>query len=272
MNPDDRDRLVKAIAAQVLARLEPSDPVLLAPVGISGRHVHLASGDLVSLFGREAALTPWRGLRQPGQFAAEETVAVVGPKSVIPAVRVVGPLRPRSAVELSAGDLRTLGYEGRIGAGQPFDVTLAGPAGVVRLSQAGMISPRHLHIPPAAAAAAGVKDGDAVGARLGVLGRRVVFYDVRVRVDEAYALELHLDADEANACGAAPDDVAEILLAAVNPRRVGGGRSKRRVVTEEDVVRARRAGVSPEIAGALLTPGAKDALAKWFPDLAADYA
>ena len=272
MTADDREDLVRAATAAVRERLRAAAaPSFVAPVGVSGRHCHLTPGDLATLFGGGAGLHEARALRQPGQFAAVEEVAVIGPGGVLPGVRVVGPLRSRSVVEVGAADLFRLGLAPGLSPGKPVAVTLAGPAGVVRLTDGGVISRRHLHASPAEAERLGVRDGMVVAARLGVPGRRVVFDDVLVRVGADMALELHLDRDEANACGARDGDEAEVLLepAASSPATAapGAGRRAKVLITEEDVVRAHREGRPPAVRGALLTPWARDALHKYFPEL-----
>ncbi len=272
MAADDRDEVVRVATAAVLARLRAgAAPSFRVPVGVSGRHVHLAAGDLATLFGAGRSLTVARELGQPGQFAAAETVTVIGPKGTLSAVRVVGPVRPKTAAELAASDLAALGMSADINAGEPFAVVLAGPEGVVRLPETGVISRRHLHATPADARRLGLADGAVVAARLGVPGRVATFGDVLVRVAEAAALELHIDRDEANACGARTGDEAEIIFGdAFASRPAPAHRGKRTLVTEADVITAHRRGLTPDIGGVLLTPSARDALRKYFPALAGD--
>jgi putative phosphotransacetylase len=214
-------------------------------------------------------LTEVRPLRQPGQFAARETVAVVGPAGTLAGVRVVGPTRDRTLVELTAGNVVSLGLaDGQVRAGEPFPVVLAGPAGVVRVAEGGVVARRHLHVPAGEAAAFGWADGASVRARLGVPGRTVVFEDVWVRVASTAAFELHLDRDEANACGARTGDRAAILGPGTEAAGRGtGAAGNRRLLTEGDVVAAHRRGTTPVVAGAILTPYAREAIRKYFPEL-----
>ena len=129
------------------------------PVGISGRHTHLTRADLNALFGKWHELTPVRDLSQPGQFLSRETVSLIGPDGIINDVRVLGPTRPASAVELMRSDLYRLGYDPEIPAGERFRVKVAGPEGVLTMPEGGVISPRHLHAAPEDAERYGLKDG-----------------------------------------------------------------------------------------------------------------
>lgn len=270
MAADDREAEVRAATeARGTARPAEESVICEAPVGVSGPHLHLAPGDLATLFGPGASLTEARPLRQPGQFAARETVAVVGPAGTLAGVRVVGPTRARTLVELTAANVVSLGLRGgEVRAGEPFPVVLAGPAGVVRVPEGGVVARRHLHVPPAEAAAFGLIDGASVRARLGVPGRSVIFEEVWVRVAATAAFELHLDRDEANACGARTGDRAAILGSGggASPER-GTPAGGRPLLTEADVEAAHRRGTVPKVAGAILTPYAREAVRKYFPEL-----
>jgi putative phosphotransacetylase len=203
MAADDREALVRAATAAVLAKLaDGTARTFFAPVGVSGRHAHLSPGDLKTLFGPGASLTAEAPLAQTGQFRAAEVFTIVGAAESIPGVRVVGPARSATVVELAAGDVARLGVGRPVRAGEPFAVTLAGPAGVVHLPEGGVVARRHLHASTAEGEKFGLTDGQVVSARVGVAGRRLVFADVLVRVSEQGVLELHIDRDEANACGA----------------------------------------------------------------------
>jgi putative phosphotransacetylase len=271
MASPDRDDLARAVAAAVARALAGgAGRTFEAPLGVSAGHVHLSPGDLKTLFGAGASLTPERQLRQPGQFAAAERVAVIGPGGSRAGVRVVGPTRVRTVVELPASDVRELGLAATVRAGEGFGVTLAGPAGVVHLPSAAVISPRHLHASPADAERLGLSDGETARVRLGVPGRKVIFEDVRVRVADDMALEVHVDADEADACGAQTGDAAEVLWDSPGAAEKPKARPARTLITEEDIIAALRRGETPRLAGAILTPFAKDAVRKYFPALAAD--
>lgn len=175
------------------------------PVGVSNRHIHLCREHLDILFGSGYELTHFKDLSQPGQYACKETLTIVGPSlRPIENVRVLGPLRNASQVEISRTDSFTLKVKppvresGSISGSAP--ITIIGPKGVVTLKEGCIIANRHIHMSIADGAAFGVKDGeyvtvDAVGER------RTRFYDVQVRVSDKFALEMHLDTDDANAAG-----------------------------------------------------------------------
>lgn len=174
------------------------------PVGISNRHVHLSQQDLDTLFGSGYELTKMKDLSQTGQYACKETVTVCGPKGAIEKVRILGPVRPETQVEILAGDGFKLGVksEPRLSgdlAGTP-GVTLVGPKGTVQMKQGVIIAQRHIHMHPDDVAAFGVHDGQSVsiesdGIRGGILR------NVLIRVTSASTLECHLDTEEANAMG-----------------------------------------------------------------------
>ena len=272
MAADDREALIRAATAAVLARLaDGTARTFFAPVGVSGRHAHLAPGDLKTLFGPDASLTVEAPLAQTGQFRAAEVFTVVGAADSIGGVRVVGPTRSSTVVELGAGDVARLGLRPTPRAGEPFAVTLAGPAGVVHLPEGGIIARRHLHASTAEGEKLGLADGQVVSARVGAAGRRLILEDVLVRVSEQGVLELHIDRDEANACGVATGDRAEIIVreAATSPPGYGGRpvAARRRLVTEADVTAAHLAGRIPDLEGAILTPYGRDAVRKYFPEL-----
>lgn len=204
-----------------MSHVPPMLPALV-PLAISARHVHLTQGSLERLFGAGHVLTPHLALSQPGQFAARETVTLVGPRRSLPHVRIVGPLRSEDQVEISRTDEIELGLDAPLREsgdlkGTP-GIAIEGPAGRIVLDH-GVICPlRHIHMSPADAAVLGVADGDRVAAEVMRSGRRLRFSDVLVRVAPDFKLELHLDTDEGNAAGARPGD--EVLLAEVTPCRV----------------------------------------------------
>jgi acetate kinase len=181
------------------------------PIGVSAHHVHLSQQDVEKLFGQGHTLTPKLPLAQPGQFACEEQVRLIGPRGSIDRVRVLGPARNESQVEIS----RTEGY--RLGINAPVrmsgdldgtpGLTLEGPAGQAELRNGVIYAQRHLHMTPTDARKLGLQSGDVV--RLRVEGEReVVFGDVAVRVSPKFKLEFHLDTDEANAADMNTGDVA----------------------------------------------------------------
>ena len=186
--------------------LKRSSPLLAEPnlvVSISARHCHLTDQDVETLFGQGRTLTPMKDLYQDGFYAAEETVMVVGPRRrMLPAVRVLGPTRPHSQVELAFTDGISMGIDlpvrpsGKV-EGSPGCV-LVGPAGVVELKQGVIRAERHVHMNFDHAAHYGVKNGDRLNLRV-VSTCSVVFNDLLVRADATSKLEVHLDTDEGNA-------------------------------------------------------------------------
>lgn len=225
------------------------------PIGVSNRHLHLSIEHAKALFGRDA-LTVTRQLSQPGQFAAAETVTVIGPRGRIEGVRVVGPPRDATQFELSLTDARRIGIEAPVAASGALErssggVRLEGSAGSVALDRGVIIAARHLHVSPDDAGRWGVRDGDQVDVRCGRGAREVRYAQVLVRSGPSHATELHLDTDEAFAAGVATGDRATIV--AHHPRTP----PKRVLITERDVLRIARAGERlPD--HALLTPSARD--------------
>ena len=185
---------------------------LFVEMEASGRHVHLTEDQVRTLFGHD--LTPVKPLSQPGQFAAKERLTVAGPKGKLENVAVLGPARKAGQVELSLTDARALGLtvpvrqSGDI-KGSP-GVTLIGPRGQVELQQGAIAAQRHIHLPPAAATRFGVKDQQVVKLQT-FTARPLIFDDVVVRVSPDFAPRVHLDYDEANACGFAPGDFGRII-------------------------------------------------------------
>ncbi|MDR2602036.1 MAG: phosphate propanoyltransferase [Spirochaetaceae bacterium] len=183
-------------------------------VGISNKHLHLSDGDLAKLFGSGAKLTVKKELKQPGQFAAEEVVDVVGPKGTLKSVRVLGPTRKESQVELAQTDARTIGLtlpvrESGVLDGSP-GVKLIGPAGEAELCKGAVIALRHIHLSPEQAVEAGVKDKDLVTVKT-YGSRPLIFEDVLIRSGSAHTREFHVDTDEGNAAGIKNGDLVEII-------------------------------------------------------------
>jgi propanediol utilization protein len=190
---------------------------LLIPISASVRHVHLSREHVEALYGSGYQLTVKSNLSQPGQFACNETVTLVGPKSSIPNVRVLGPERKETQVEVSRTDEIALGIDAPIRPSGEIDGTpsleLAGPAGRVRLSRGVIQAQRHIHMSPDDAARFGVKDKDWVMVRVG--GERGIIYDdVLVRVHKDYRLDMHLDTDEANAADLHPGSTGVLIKGA----------------------------------------------------------
>ena len=193
------------IAQQVLRRI-------FVELEASGRHVHVTKEQALALFGHP--LTPKRELSQPGQYLANERVTVIGPKGEFANVAVLGPERKEGQVELSLTDARTLGVKAPIRLSGDIKetpgATLRGDQGTVSLAEGVIVARRHIHITPADAATMGVQDKQVV--RLQVYtDRPLIFDDVVVRVSPDFQTRVHLDYDEANACGFQNGDLGRIL-------------------------------------------------------------
>ncbi len=189
-----------ATVARGLKQLPQRKPI---PIAISARHVHLDRPAMDALFGPGSELTPMKPLSQPGQYACEERVTVIGPRGRLERVRVLGPLRKSSQVEVSRTDEFLLGVDAPIrqsGHTQgSAPITLEGPKGTVHLAEGLICAWRHIHMHPSDAEAYGVNDGDEVEVAITGGPRDLVFGDVLVRVHPQFALEMHIDTDEANA-------------------------------------------------------------------------
>lgn len=197
----EMETLTKEIMGRIFVELEAS-----------GRHVHVTKAQAQALFGHP--LTSKRPLSQPGQFLANERVTVFGPKGKFENVAVLGPERPEGQVEVSLTDARVLGISPPVRLSGSVENTpgavLEGPMGRVILHQGVIVARRHIHMTPEAAAHFGVKDKQVV--RLQTYTQRpVVFEDVQVRVSDKFETFVHLDYDEANACGFKPGDLGRIL-------------------------------------------------------------
>ena len=184
-------------------------------VETSARHIHLSREHVDVLFGAGHALTNKKDLSQPGQFACEEKVELVGPKGSLK-VSVLGPERKATQVELSYTDARTLGLksvpvrESGDTAGSP-GLKLVGPAGEVDLAEGVIIAKRHIHMTTADAEAFGLSDKQVVSVKIENDSRSTIFGDVVVRVSDSFALAMHIDTDECNAAGAFGEVYGEIL-------------------------------------------------------------
>lgn len=175
------------------------------PVGVSNRHIHLSAEHLEILFGKGYELTPIKDLSQPGQFACKEQLTIIGPSlRAIEGVRVLGPIRRESQVEISRTDSFTLKVKppvresGDIKGSAP--ITIIGPKGTVNLKEGCIIANRHIHMSDEEGKIFGLNDGDYVTVEIDG-ERRTTFYDVQVRVNKAFRLEMHIDTDDANAAG-----------------------------------------------------------------------
>ena len=215
------EQLIQSIAQLVMEQLQeiglaPSgEPSTHIPVGVSARHIHLTQAHMEVLFGKGNALTRYKDISQPGQYAANETVTLVGPRNAIQKVRVLGPCRSYTQIELASSDARTLGINPPIResgnlAGTP-GVRVIGPAGSLQLEQGCIIAERHIHMTPRDAAAYGVTHGQRVsikveGARGGTMEQ------VAIKVHDHYALDLHIDTDDSNAYGVQHGQHLELII------------------------------------------------------------
>ncbi|MET0658797.1 MAG: phosphate propanoyltransferase [Steroidobacteraceae bacterium] len=188
------------------------------PVAISARHAHLSQPTIDRLFGSSYQLHPRTELSQHGQYAAEETVTLIGPRGSISHVRLMGPPRPDDQIEISRTDEFTLGIDAPLRlSGDLHDspgITLEGPAGRATIAHGVISARRHIHMNPDDAARYGVRDLQSVQVKIDSLGRDLIFGDVIVRVSPAFSLELHLDTDEANAAALRAGDLAELIFVA----------------------------------------------------------
>lgn len=205
-----RERLMRGDAAAGPDGYEPN-----LVVNVSARHMHVTQAHLEKLFGPGSQLTVYRWLYQPGEFAAEQTVSVIGPRRrVIDRVRILGPVREYSQIELSATDGIALGVDlplrrsGDI-EGTPGAVVM-GPAGVVELDHGLIRAERHVHMGPTDAAHYGFRDGQYVSLRV-ANGATTTFENILCRVDPKFLLEVHLDTDEGNACDLPNASAVELL-------------------------------------------------------------
>ncbi len=236
------------------------------PVGVSNRHFHISTADLEKLFGSAHQLTKLRDVSQKGQFATQETLRVIGPKGRIENIRIVGPPRGQTQLEISRSDAVHLGvdppvrYSGDL-KGSP-GARLVGPKGEVVLSEGLIIPQRHIHMSPEDARKFGVKDRDRVivaplpqALPAGSEARTVIFDNVLIRVHETFVLDFHLDTDEANASGLKNGDRVHLVGFSETSRT----EPEIKLITENDVRRAllqkRRIKVP---AGAKITPAAAE--------------
>jgi len=221
MPTPSRTELIESVTRLVLEELARRGLVPVrerprfVPVGVSARHVHITREHFRLLFGEDRELTRSRDISQPGQFAAEERVTLIGPKGTLEGVRILGPYRRQTQVELAPSDARRLGVNPPIRPSGKLEgtpgITMVGPRGRLELDSGVIIADRHIHMTPADAAAYGVVDGQEVrvkveGPRGGVMDR------VYVRVRDDFALEMHIDTDDANAFSIATGDRLELIL------------------------------------------------------------
>lgn len=183
-------------------------------VEISARHIHVTKEQVAILFGESHTLTAKKALSQPGQFACEEKLTIVGPRGELKA-SILGPERKEAQVELSLTDARTLGVEAKIRESGDIEGTagikLVGPCGEIELEKGVIAAKRHIHMTPADAANYGVSNGEIVNVKVETEGRSLVFGDTVVRVRDDFALAMHIDTDEGNAAGIKGSAMGEIV-------------------------------------------------------------
>ena len=206
--------LEEIITNAVVASLKKREEEDVVKIGVSARHVHLSQKDLYALFGEGYELHKKKDL-MGGQFAAEECVTIVSPNlRAIENLRVLGPVRKESQVEISRTDTFKLKNSppvrpsGELKGAAPL--AIVGPKGSIFLNECCIIANRHIHLPPDIAEKHGVKDNDLVDVEV-VSGKPTKFYDVQVRVHESFTPEMHIDTDDANACGLKTGDVFNII-------------------------------------------------------------
>lgn len=216
----DRAEVQRLVTERIVKTAYEKTGKRFVPAAGSNRHIHVSAQDLEALFGRGYALKPERALSQPGQYAAGETVSIAGPKGKIDQVRVLGPARGKTQVEILTTDAFRLGIspvvrlsgdiEGTPGA------TIIGPAGSVELKSGVIVAMRHVHISPEQAAWLGLQNGDLVSIRKDGV-RALVFEAVPVRCGGGHNLELHLDLEEANAGSIKNGELLEIVSVVRKP-------------------------------------------------------
>ena len=202
LNRNQLETLVKELMTRMGSTPTEEDQELGISVGISNRHIHLCQEDVEALFGSGYQLTMKKWLKQPGQYATAETVTIVGPKGSLANVRVLGPTREKSQLEISKTDSFALGVKAPIN--ESGDLTHAGavcvlgPKGMVTLKQNVIVAKRHIHMSPMDAAKFNVVNKQLVAIKTSG-EREMIFMDTVIRVDDNFRLECHLDTDEANA-------------------------------------------------------------------------
>ncbi|MEH7745837.1 phosphate propanoyltransferase [Neobacillus drentensis] len=218
MNKDKIREIVEEIVKNSLKKDK------MVPIAASNRHIHLSPEHVERLFGRGYELTKLKELSQPNQFAAKETVTLIGPKGRIHNVRVLGPARGSTQVELSLFDGFTLGVKPPIRNSGDIkgseSITIQGPKGQITIREGLICAARHIHMHTSDGESFGVNDGDLVQVKVdGVRG--IIFSNVLIRISSKYKLEMHIDLDEANAAGIKNGQLGEII-ATLSPNQVGG--------------------------------------------------
>ena len=216
LNPAEIATIVRRVLAEqgiggLSATCDEDD---LIPIGISNHHIHLTEGDFATLFGPGATMTHFKDLSQPGQFACKETMTIVGPAGAIERVRLLGPARKQTQVEISVSDCFKLGVQAPLRESGQLDgsapITLVGPCGSITVPQGCIIAINHIHMHTKDAAKWGLRDKDKVNVKT-CTPRGLIFLEVLCRVSDNFALEMHVDMDEANAASLKNGDKVMIL-------------------------------------------------------------
>lgn len=202
------EEIAKLITKMVISKMKDLE-IYKIPIGVSNRHVHVSQDNLDKLFGKGYILTKKCDLKQPGQFAANETITLKGAKGELENVRILGPVRNESQVEISITDSFVVGIKPPIRESGNLDNTpgieMIGPKGSVKISRGTIVALRHIHMTPDYAKKVGLKDKDIV--EVETFGdRQVILGNVIIRVSEKFSLEMHIDIDEANACALKNND------------------------------------------------------------------
>jgi putative phosphotransacetylase len=184
-------------------------------IGVSNRHLHVSQADLEAIFGPGYELTNKKDLKQPGQYACEECVEICGPKGCFPKVRILGPVRPVTQIEISLTDSFKLGVKAPARNSGDLEgtpgVTVKGPYGSVQLDKGVIVAKRHIHMHTDDANEYGLRDKDIVSIESVDNDRCVIFKNVLVRVKDSFEMEMHVDIDEANASMLRNGDVVKIV-------------------------------------------------------------
>jgi putative phosphotransacetylase len=196
-----QEEILKLVTRKVIEKIQIIENYKI-PIGVSNRHIHLSKADMEKLFGEGYVLQKLKDLKQPGQYAAVETVSIRGPKGMMENVRILGPLRKKTQVEISLTDSFKLGVKAPIRESGQLDNTpglkIIGPKGCIKIPNGTIVALRHIHMAPPKAEMLGVKDKDIV--EVEAFGeRRCTIGNVLVRVSKDFDLEMHIDLDEANA-------------------------------------------------------------------------
>ena len=217
MNEQEIAAIVARVVAEQLGKggcYQAENEDALIPVGISNRHINLSQEDFETLFGAGATMTHFKDLSQPGQFACKEVMTIVGPGGAIERVRLLGPARKQTQVEVSVADCFKLGIKaplrdsGDLAGSAP--ITIVGPKGSVNIPEGCIIALKHIHMHTDDAARLGLKDRDHVNVQ--TCGERnLMFQEVLIRVSDKFKLEMHVDMDEANAASLSNGDKVRIV-------------------------------------------------------------